>query len=528
MGAAASSARGGGAGSKSSGGTPIKAAMRLSMLSMRPLLDTESSKQLVEHMKWANTFIEMMPLPICLIDYSGIIYHVNDEFNAIISVPMHDESRRPCINKFFKCAEFNELLEDIATQAEPNTVSLEKAIWEDNILKGTEANNLYDWSLSGSSKSSVVVVIGRLKQEFEASPQVATGSNDQAGDMDLLAQQQEKVAKYKMALEKRSQKVAPPEHDPMILAVKDKWTRFHSRCKEVDVSKEKSEASAKSKMEFVNILTHVATDEAAAVFLPINVVKPSKQAAAAHMSSDKYETVRPGLGTALSTTQFPSSVSPLLIEHMKWASSFVGMMPIPICLVDYKGFVYYTNDEFNAIVTIPYDDTNRPFVGRFFKCAEFRNLLGDISLQAEPHVAQLRNFCWDDAHLKDSRANELYQWGLSGSAKSEAVIVTGGPRLRDDTLVQTPADDTPDDRDLEVERLEKVAKYKLALEKRALQKQLGEHDDAVAMAVTDKWNTFYSRCRSDVVSSTMESRMEFVKVMTKVASENSINEVPNL
>lgn len=68
-----------------------------------------------------------------------------------------------------------------------------------------------------------------------------------------------------------------------------------------------------------------------------------------------------------------------LAEQMKWAMSFVEILPMPVCLVDSKGFVHYTNKHFQNLIRIDCDNGLCPWAGRFMvRCEEFRHAVDTL------------------------------------------------------------------------------------------------------------------------------------------------------
>ena len=110
--------------------------------------------------------------------------------------------------------------------------------------------------------------------------------------------------------------------------------------------------------------------------------------------------------------------------QMAFAYQFITILPLPICLIDKKGFVHYANDEFNRLVTIAISGEHRPYVGRFFTSHTFRDILEKVSSSELPIVVPFRA-SWNLSVIKDTvnDANATFQWTLSGCSTSEAVVI---------------------------------------------------------------------------------------------------------
>ena len=109
--------------------------------------------------------------------------------------------------------------------------------------------------------------------------------------------------------------------------------------------------------------------------------------------------------------------------HMDWASSFILLLPVPVCLIDKKGFLHHSNEEFTSLINITLDGYHCPYIGRFFHGSTFRDALEKVVLSDEVLVIPL-HISWLQSYLKSTKANDMFEWTLSGNAKSEAVVIT--------------------------------------------------------------------------------------------------------
>lgn len=182
----------------------------------------------------------------------------------------------------------------------------------------------------------------------------------------------------------------------------------------------------------------------------------------------------------------------LVVAQMNWASSFIGILPLPICLLDKKGFVHHTNDEFLELIFIPSDEKRCPYVGRFFRCPMFRSCLEEVSKSGSA-LSNTLEITWLRQHLRNSNTNELYEWTLSGSTKSEAVVITGRKKLYDH---RASIASFMVDRDQYADEKSNIEKYKIALSQRSENSRKHAPNDAISKAAVQKWDQFLDRCKN--------------------------------
>ena len=229
--------------------------------------------------------------------------------------------------------------------------------------------------------------------------------------------------------------------------------------------------------------------------------------------------------------------------HMDWASSFILLLPVPVCLIDKKGFLHHSNDEFTSLINITLDGQHCPYIGRFFNGSTFREALEKVVVSDEVLVIPL-NISWLQTYLKSFKANENFEWTLSGNAKSEAVVITARYpfsfhsfalynhmvyyRKLKGANAGAQKQQSIDNQE-EIDKQIKVEKYKKALEDRK-RKMTGASENSISgrdpltMDATQKWNRFIQRCNR---AATAEEAREglipyqmkgFVEVITTVAN----------
>lgn len=187
-----------------------------------------------------------------------------------------------------------------------------------------------------------------------------------------------------------------------------------------------------------------------------------------------------------------TSDTTLVVAQMNWASSFIGILPLPICLLDKKGFVHHMNEEFLELIFIPVDEKRCPYVGRFFQCPRFRSCLEEVS-KSGTALSNTLEISWLRDNLRNSNTNELYEWTLSGSSRSEAVVITGRKKVYDHRASIAPF---MADRDQFADEKSNIEKYKAALSQRSEKSRRPNVRDDISKAAVQKWDRFLDRCKN--------------------------------
>jgi hypothetical protein len=47
--------------------------------------------------------------------------------------------------------------------------------------------------------------------------------------------------------------------------------------------------------------------------------------------------------------------------QMDWAGSFILLLPLPVCLIDKKGFYHHGNEEFHELITVTGTEDGRKY-----------------------------------------------------------------------------------------------------------------------------------------------------------------------
>jgi hypothetical protein len=180
-------------------------------------------------------------------------------------------------------------------------------------------------------------------------------------------------------------------------------------------------------------------------------------------------------------------------EQLHLASEFVANLPVPICLIDKKGFLHYTNPEFDNLISIQLIDEHFPYIGRFFISHTFRQCIDELS--ASPSVVQLKlRIEWIQSLVKDAEALTLYEWILSGSSLSEAVVITGRRNSEADIERKRTIGG-----DVHQESLIKIEKYRRSLVQRELRVGKNHAIDLQSSplegTINQNWKEFMKRAK---------------------------------
>lgn len=114
-----------------------------------------------------------------------------------------------------------------------------------------------------------------------------------------------------------------------------------------------------------------------------------------------------------------------LAERLEWASQFIMILPIPVCLIDKKGFVHFTNIHFSEMINIPFDAERCPYIARFFlPNIDFRHAIEEIEASATIITRRVKAQ-WLPENTINPAANSKFEWSLCGSSQSDGVVLTG-------------------------------------------------------------------------------------------------------
>jgi hypothetical protein len=195
-------------------------------------------------------------------------------------------------------------------------------------------------------------------------------------------------------------------------------------------------------------------------------------------------------------------------EQLHLAGEFVTNLPVPICLIDKKGFLHYTNPEFDNLISIQLPDEHFPYIGRFFKSSTFRQCLEELS--SSPSVMQLKlRICWAESLVMDAEALTLYEWILSGSSLSEAVV---NKIERKGSIIG----------DVDQESLINMEKYKQRLALRELKSKEEQSNLLLREQTNQNWNTFMMRVKPKAEFSSQ--MREIGEVMNTIQGEQIYSE----
>ena len=115
------------------------------------------------------------------------------------------------------------------------------------------------------------------------------------------------------------------------------------------------------------------------------------------------------------------SISPEALQHYR---SILACFPLPVCLVDRKGFIHSVNQEFLSIVQLPCTE-DCPFLGRFLlqeSSDEFRQTLDALSETPE-RFTRVLNIAWLSSCLSDQTLPQDFLWTISGGKSNPVYLI---------------------------------------------------------------------------------------------------------
>jgi hypothetical protein len=114
------------------------------------------------------------------------------------------------------------------------------------------------------------------------------------------------------------------------------------------------------------------------------------------------------------------------IALLEYASSIAECIPMPLCLIDKRGFIQYANDEIRDIINIPISK-DFPYVGRFLEshsATRFRYAIEALSV-SDTKISSAFNCVWSSEVMIDPLANGAYKWVVIGSRFNELYVLSG-------------------------------------------------------------------------------------------------------
>lgn len=187
------------------------------------------------------------------------------------------------------------------------------------------------------------------------------------------------------------------------------------------------------------------------------------------------------------------------------------LIPLPMCVVDAKGFLYYANDPLRDKVKIQLT-SDFPFIGRFLEshsATRVRLLLEEISVSDEKLTLSF-NCQWVSSKLISNDINSDYSWAIVGSKHHKAYAITAYPRPDESVKQSAPgisrskSHHASDHEDKEAEEDSKIKKYRQARERAAVaaeEKRSASVPDPIALQVANCWSRFDRRVQSRAAES---------------------------
>lgn len=115
-------------------------------------------------------------------------------------------------------------------------------------------------------------------------------------------------------------------------------------------------------------------------------------------------------------------ISPEALSHYR---DLIACLPLPVCLIDHKGFIQFMNEEFLTIAPIPISTDECPFLGRFLSnesSDEFRRALDALG-ESQGKWTMAFNFALLSSYLSDEPPYLNFLWTVSGGKSSSVYLV---------------------------------------------------------------------------------------------------------
>lgn len=114
-------------------------------------------------------------------------------------------------------------------------------------------------------------------------------------------------------------------------------------------------------------------------------------------------------------------ISPEALLHYR---SIIACFPLPVCLVDSRGFIHLVNQEFLSIAQLPCTE-DCPFLGRFLtqeSSDEFRKAL-DVLSETQRRRTLILSFMWHSSYRSEESPHLDFLWTISGGKSYPAYLV---------------------------------------------------------------------------------------------------------
>ena len=128
----------------------------------------------------------------------------------------------------------------------------------------------------------------------------------------------------------------------------------------------------------------------------------------------------------LMPSQRTSDANHIAEDALKFYSLIAASVDTPLCLVDQKGFVHFTNDAFRELVDVPIS-FHFPFIGRFLETSssvQLRNILFELS-ESERRQTVFFSAVFSANVVKDSARVQRYSWSIAGHKKTPVFVISG-------------------------------------------------------------------------------------------------------
>ena len=130
-----------------------------------------------------------------------------------------------------------------------------------------------------------------------------------------------------------------------------------------------------------------------------------------------------------SSTLAPTPHDPdvMTSNALQYYQEIIACIPMPVCLLNRKGFICYANEDFHELIQISVS-TDFPYIGRYLdhkSASKIRILLDKNHDLDEKKPIYTFNCVWNDSCIRNDMANRMLSWTLSGKASNSVFLLCG-------------------------------------------------------------------------------------------------------
>lgn len=112
---------------------------------------------------------------------------------------------------------------------------------------------------------------------------------------------------------------------------------------------------------------------------------------------------------------------------LQYYQEIIACIPMPVCLLNRKGFICFANDDFNELIHVSVS-TDFPFIGRYLdhkSATKIRKLLDRDPDPDDKKLIYTFNCQWNATCIRNDKANGMFTWTLSGKASNSVFLLCG-------------------------------------------------------------------------------------------------------